>query len=733
MTEPIMNLARASGEGADLMTDAKQSAELVTGSIRAYEMAAKDAAYISDLMAASVNNSNFTLEELIVSMQYAAPAAHRYGVSIEDTLAALAGMRDLNLDASIAGTAFRNMLVYLSQEKERTKFNDSLKELTGNTIDFVDAAGNLKSLPHILFAMSRAMDGLGSSVKGDMLNEMFGTRANIPASVLGERMGSFAQMISILKASAGIAKATQEKMETGVGGAFRETESAIEGIAIAIGESLDDSIITAVQKFKVLAASATEWIMANRGVIVAVTATIIGLGALGIALITLGMAIRMSTGVLFTLSGALRIVGTSLRFITSSVINVGRIVIMTTAQVARNIITLLAMIVSTTASMVYSIFAAILPAIIQSLVMVLLYIESLFMLGVTAGLPVAGAVLAIAAALLVLSAYIFIAIAAWQIFTQGVTGAFEGAKQAVRDVIATVYAAGQLIGELATWIFQKISQGVNHLISRFMDLINFLAPIGGVILDALAVGDIELAMSQAWKTIKVLWAQGIMEILNMWDTMMMKFQNSMTWVAAELNHMMTMFKRMYPMLAMLVSAFGMLHAEFATEAAQIVADIHDVMQMGQEGLLSHKTTPEEEEIYNFRQTALDRKIRERREELAKLEQDLADELQKLPRDAMQAEMDKVTADFEAKRLELEGKLNELIKGNPIGEAGGLHAPTLNKGAVKGSTQAAQDFKENKFAMYGKIVDEIAKNLAESKRFLESIDKHLKEQPEVGIA
>lgn len=300
MTEPIMNLARSGGTG-DLLADATMAADLVSGTLRAFQMESKESNRLSDLFTAAINNSNYSLEELTTSLSYAAPAAKNFNMSVEDTLAMLAAMRDLNIDASIAGTAFRNMLNYTSKEAERSKFNDRLKEMTGNTIDFIDAAGNLRNMRDILLGINKAVAGLGTAQRTELYDMLFETRAAVPASAVGRSSDTIARLLTIFGDVNDLSKKTATTMESGLGGSFRELESATEGVAIAIGEALDNALMSLGQRGEDMLGIITQWIKDNEGLTTSIILLTAGFGLLGIAMLLTGQAMLMLTP-LFTLA-----------------------------------------------------------------------------------------------------------------------------------------------------------------------------------------------------------------------------------------------------------------------------------------------------------------------------------------------------------------------------------------------------------------------------------------------
>lgn len=303
MTEPIMLLARA-GEGEDLGQDAIIAANLVSGTLKAFQMDASKAAHVADMMAVAVNASNFTLEEMVTALSYASPAMADFGGSIEDMLAVTAAMRDLNIDASIAGTALRNMMNYASKADEQKKFNEAFKEFTGNVIKFTDAKGNLVNIRDLLTAIFEGTKDLGTAKRSELFDMLFETRASVPARAVGKSVESMARMLTALKDSDGAAKKMSDTMESGLGGSFRMLFSRVEALGLAIGEALAPALMSVIEITKDWLQVGVDWVKQNAGTVVLITSAIAAFGALGVAMLVVGQALIAITP-LFTLGAAL--------------------------------------------------------------------------------------------------------------------------------------------------------------------------------------------------------------------------------------------------------------------------------------------------------------------------------------------------------------------------------------------------------------------------------------------
>lgn len=287
MTKAILDLARAAGTGDP--GDTVLAADLVSGVIRAFRMEASDATAVADVLTDTVNNSNFSLQGLVDSMSKAAPIAKQYNVTLEDTAAVLAAMTAVNIEASMAGTGFRNLLLKASANGE--DFNTTLKELTGNTVKFQDEAGNLRNLPQLLFDIGEATKELGTAVKGELLADLFGLRAIVPALAATAGKNEFEFLSKMLLKADGAAARTAKTMDDGLGGSFRKTFSALEGLAISVGEAVDGPLSALLAWLTDAFRAGALWVEKNQEFIWAMAGSLTSALAFGAGLVVVGTAL----------------------------------------------------------------------------------------------------------------------------------------------------------------------------------------------------------------------------------------------------------------------------------------------------------------------------------------------------------------------------------------------------------------------------------------------------------
>lgn len=296
MTDAVLDLARATG------TDATLASGYMAASIRQFDLEASDATRVADALTAAANGSFNSVEDLGEALKFAAPVAKDFGMSIEETLAILGALGNIGIQGTMAGTTLRRLLTITGAEAKK------LKGIFGD-VNFKDAAGNARPLVDVLDEINKSMEGLGSAERSKKLNEAFGLLGITGASAIGRDAGSARDLLEQIEAAGGVAARTAKEMDAGLGGSFRMMMSAIEGVAIAIGDSLSKPLAGLFDLIQSGAAATIEWVKANQEVVVAVAAVAAGVAAAGVAMLALGGAILAVNGALALAASAAGAVG----------------------------------------------------------------------------------------------------------------------------------------------------------------------------------------------------------------------------------------------------------------------------------------------------------------------------------------------------------------------------------------------------------------------------------------
>ncbi len=298
MTGAVMNLARATG------TDATVSSGIMSATIRQFSLEATDAVRVSDRLTAAANMSFNSVESLGEALQYAGPVAADANMSLEETLAILGTLGNLGIQGSEAGTALRRLLTLSAAESEKFQkvFGVATKDAQGNARDLVDILGEVAA----------ASANMGSGDRAQAFNEVFGLMGITSASAIGKTVTDTKKLLADLKKSNGIADKTARDMDAGIGGAFRILKSSIEGVAIAIGESLDLSVTKMMNAISRALSGLIEWIGKNQEVVKKVALIVAGVVAVGAAFIGIGSAAGVAAFAVGGLASMFSLVGTAI-------------------------------------------------------------------------------------------------------------------------------------------------------------------------------------------------------------------------------------------------------------------------------------------------------------------------------------------------------------------------------------------------------------------------------------
>lgn len=331
MTHPILMLGRTAGSNLNPEGDIQNAANLVGQAIMMYGLEAKDAARVADIFTQAANESNFALDDLIIAMATAGPVARQYGMSLEETLATMMVMRDVSIDASVAGTGLRNIFLKASDKKAVDDFNKMMMDATGSTIEFVDAAGNLQRPVDILKAFFNLTQKLGTARKGELLAELFGLRAITPATAVASNIRGFEESLAALTGpeSIGATSRAYKTMESGIGGAARRAGNAFEGLGLTIGETLAGAVTAVGAAAQKLVMFLNAWVKENKTLVIVINLLVAGLFPLAAAIFLVGTAFKL---VFYVLHPITVLVGT--------LISVFRLLIAFTVALSTSLITL---------------------------------------------------------------------------------------------------------------------------------------------------------------------------------------------------------------------------------------------------------------------------------------------------------------------------------------------------------------------------------------------------------
>lgn len=234
----VLNLAAASG------MDLAKASDMVTDYLSAFGLQAKDSAYFADLLAYSQSNSNTSAEQLGEAYKNCAANLNAAGQDIETTTSLLAMMANQGLKGSEGGTALTAVMRDMT-----AKMKDGSIAIGDANVQVMDAEGNYRDLTDILKDVEKATDGMGDAQKATALASTF-TSDSIKGLnlILNAGVSNAEDFEKQLRKCSGSAEDMANVMNDNLEGDLKALNSAYEDLGITIYESATGSMREFVQE-----------------------------------------------------------------------------------------------------------------------------------------------------------------------------------------------------------------------------------------------------------------------------------------------------------------------------------------------------------------------------------------------------------------------------------------------------------------------------------------------------
>ena len=264
----VMNLSTSTG------TELATASEIAANNMRVFGMRAEEMTDAADILTVTANGSAQNLVDLGEALKMAGPHAKNAGSDLKETCAALGILANMGIKGSLAGTALGKSFKRLADPEVQ----DYLQQFGIRT---VDASGNLRRMRDILVEVGDVMRRMPSAQRITFAEKVFDARGSLGGGVLSQNMGGFDEFLQKLDHASGESQRIAQEMESGIGGSFRSMLSALEGVGIAVGESIAGPAKWAMKFFTDCLKSVQKWISQNQFLVKSLA--IVVAGCMGIA------------------------------------------------------------------------------------------------------------------------------------------------------------------------------------------------------------------------------------------------------------------------------------------------------------------------------------------------------------------------------------------------------------------------------------------------------------------
>ena len=233
-----LGLASASG------TDLARASDILTDALTAFGYKAKDATKFADVLSTTQAKSNTTVDALGEAFKYAGTVAGTYKYKVEDVATALGLMANAGVKGTMAGTAFSSIISRLGTNTSHAR--DTLEKLG---VQFFNADGTARDLGLVLTELADKTKNMTVEQKANIAKTIAGQEAQKGLlAILNQGSGAYKDLQQQLLNCGGTASDMSKNMESGIGGAIRTVQSAIEGFKITLGQKFEPYLTKALQQ-----------------------------------------------------------------------------------------------------------------------------------------------------------------------------------------------------------------------------------------------------------------------------------------------------------------------------------------------------------------------------------------------------------------------------------------------------------------------------------------------------
>jgi len=217
--EPTLNLAAA---GA---IDLGNAADIASNIATQFGIKAENLNRVVDTLAFTASKSNTNIEQLSEALKFAGPIASVAGIELEEVAAAAAQLGNAGIQAGLAGTGLRRVMINLSSPTESA------------VAAFADMDLSLSDLDLRTNSLTEVMAKLGNAnLNVERASKIFGDRAAGVAVILARTSAKTADFEKRIRSAQGAAKRMADTMSDNLFGASKNLISVIQELILQTGD-----------------------------------------------------------------------------------------------------------------------------------------------------------------------------------------------------------------------------------------------------------------------------------------------------------------------------------------------------------------------------------------------------------------------------------------------------------------------------------------------------------------
>lgn len=246
--EATLTLAAAGGiELAD-------AAGTLANTLNTFGLSAKDANAVAAALAGAANASTASVGSLSQALSQVGPGAKQAGLSMNETVAALAAFESAGVKGSDAGTSLKTMLARLVPSTDKAK--GTMEDLG---LVFTNQDGTFKSLSEIAQNLQNSLKNLSAEQRVAALNTIFGSDASRAAGILADQGAAGIDKMVKATNDLGAAQKLAKTNTEGAAGSLEQLGGSLETALIVAGKAIAPFVTDVIKRLT----GVVNWIIEN--------------------------------------------------------------------------------------------------------------------------------------------------------------------------------------------------------------------------------------------------------------------------------------------------------------------------------------------------------------------------------------------------------------------------------------------------------------------------------------
>lgn len=259
------------------------ASKIVTNAISAFGLTAEDSQHVVDVLAKTASASTTEVSDLGMAFTQCSGVAGALRFSVDDVSIALGLMANKGINSEKAGTALRNIMVNLTQSTGQVK-----GELDRLGVSALNSDGSVKPLRDTIGQLREKFSTMSDAQKESTAQMLAGKEGMAGLlAIVNSSPTDFNNMVMAIDQANGSAKTMSDTLENNTNGKLTTMKSALESVAITIGQQLEPALAPLIEgitqlanKFQSLTPEQQQFIIKTLAMLAALGPVLLAIGGL---------------------------------------------------------------------------------------------------------------------------------------------------------------------------------------------------------------------------------------------------------------------------------------------------------------------------------------------------------------------------------------------------------------------------------------------------------------------